>query len=155
MFGQVQNLFKDAPDLLAEFKDFLPEIGAALTVPQLLAPNGPSSWNSNEPPPPPPPVPQEKQAVKKPAPSTTKRRKRPTEKDTTPAPAPKAGASTSRVRLHLQPTARSNIESRQQRNPNTIMEKSPCRPPFRRFHLHLLHHYHHPMGTGTLMPAPR
>ena len=33
MYVQVQILFKDAPDLLAEFKDFLPEVAGGLTHP--------------------------------------------------------------------------------------------------------------------------
>ena len=49
MYAQVQTLFKDAPELLEEFKDFLPEIlGGPVPTPTGLVgipsqPSGP--WN--------------------------------------------------------------------------------------------------------------
>lgn len=88
----VQGLFKDAPDLLSEFKDFLPEItgpsapsGVVGIVPQ--PPGGPGvsgpSWSQTD---------NANAASKKPLPPL-KRRRKPVEKDTTPVPPAKASAN--------------------------------------------------------------
>lgn len=95
----VQGLFKDAPDLLAEFKDFLPEItgqaapsGVVGILPQ--PPGGPgvnsSPWSADAP----GGVDRSDKAGKKPIPPL-KRRKKPIEKD--PTPVPPAKTSTNRV----------------------------------------------------------
>ncbi|KAJ3778271.1 hypothetical protein FB446DRAFT_658434 [Lentinula raphanica] len=90
VYVQVQVLFKDAPDLLAEFKDFLPEVTGGLSHPGNGAPmgmpsgSGPSSqpWNnpndSGSP----------EKAPKKAVNSGAKRKKRVSEKEPTPAPPP-------------------------------------------------------------------
>ncbi|PFH52285.1 hypothetical protein AMATHDRAFT_74340 [Amanita thiersii Skay4041] len=88
VYLQVQLLFKDAPDLLAEFKDFLPEAASAgpgqsgiVILPQ---PGGPlataGGWNQQD-----MTAPSPGTGPKKPIPAA-KRRKRPAEKDTTPVP---------------------------------------------------------------------
>lgn len=87
-------LFKDAPDLLAEFKDFLPEavppgMGGVAILPQ--PPN--ASWGPGESSPPSMPA-------KKPAATNKRNRKRP-EKEATPVPPPKPVATASRVCLRL------------------------------------------------------
>lgn len=84
----VQGLFKDAPDLLAEFKDFLPEItgqpapsGVVGILPQPAGGPGvagPSTWGADS---------DRDKASKKPI-APLKRRRKPVEKDTTPAPPP-------------------------------------------------------------------
>ncbi|KAF8910078.1 hypothetical protein CPB84DRAFT_1673093 [Gymnopilus junonius] len=83
VYAQVQMLFKDAPDLLAEFKDFLPDAvpGGANAVPMMPQP-GPASWGPGESSPPNIPA-------KKPSQAPKRNRKRPPEKDTTPVPPPK------------------------------------------------------------------
>lgn len=90
MYVQVQTLFKNDQDLLAEFKDFLPEAvggsgGQAVpsVVPQLPA-AGPASW--------PQPEVSSSSPVAVPAKKSTqasKRKKRVVEKEPTPAPPPK------------------------------------------------------------------
>ncbi|KAJ8464001.1 hypothetical protein ONZ45_g17389 [Pleurotus djamor] len=89
VYVQVQMLFKDAPDLLDEFKDFLPEIG--FTGPPgppaiMLASSsgaGPSQWT-------PPDISMASIADKasKRAPVVTKRKRRPVDKEPTPPPVP-------------------------------------------------------------------
>ncbi|KAJ3731949.1 hypothetical protein DFJ43DRAFT_1076534 [Lentinula guzmanii] len=92
VYVQVQVLFKDAPDLLAEFKDFLPEITGGLShsgsavMPPGIPLGGPSSqsWsNMNDHAPGSP-----EKASKKPITSGVKRKKRAVEKEPTPAPPP-------------------------------------------------------------------
>ncbi|KAJ3763150.1 hypothetical protein EV360DRAFT_92032 [Lentinula raphanica] len=90
VYVQVQVLFKDAPDLLAEFKDFLPEVTGGLPHPGNGVPmgmpsgSGPTSqpWNnpndSGSP----------EKAPKKTVNSGAKRKKRVSEKEPTPAPPP-------------------------------------------------------------------
>lgn len=85
---RVKDLFKDAPDLLAEFKDFLPEItgqptpgGAVGILPQPAGGPGvagPSTWGVDS---------DRDKASKKPI-AQLKRRRKPVEKDTTPVPPP-------------------------------------------------------------------
>ncbi|KAF8625181.1 hypothetical protein AX15_005490 [Amanita polypyramis BW_CC] len=87
VYLQVQVLFKDSPELLAEFRDFLPDAASALPgsngvviLPQPGGHLGPASgWTQQD-----MPVPGSSLA-KKPAPAA-RRRKRPAEKDITPAP---------------------------------------------------------------------
>lgn len=91
VYTQVQVLFKDAPDLLAEFKDFLPEIGMMHSggipiIPHPItgtsgAPT--SSWNV-------PPDASPEKPSKKPGQQPAKRKKRVPDKDTTPVPALRA-----------------------------------------------------------------
>lgn len=96
VYVQVQVLFKDAPDLLAEFKDFLPEITGGIPHPgnAIMPPPsgaGPSSqpWNnSNDS----APVSPEK-VSKKPVAPGVKRKKRVIEKEPTPAPPSKPAPS--------------------------------------------------------------
>ena len=101
VYVQVQHLFKDAPDLLAEFKDFLPDAastgaGQLAILPQPPGVAGPSSvpWSqpetSNS-------SPAEKSAKK--AAQPLKRKKRIPEKESTPVPPVKAAPS--RVRHFL------------------------------------------------------
>ncbi|KAF8640768.1 hypothetical protein AX17_000418 [Amanita inopinata Kibby_2008] len=92
VYLQVQLLFKDAPELLAEFKDFLPEAASAapgqnnvVILPQPGGPLGPATgWNQQDMPAPSPAAVPNKKAVQ-----AAKRRKRPAEKDATPAPSEK------------------------------------------------------------------
>jgi histone deacetylase complex regulatory component SIN3 len=92
---QVQALFKDAQDLLSEFKDFLPEVSMALSgavgmLPQSTSgPGVPTSWVDAS----------DKNGKKAQIPPK-KRRKAP-EKETTPAPAVRTVPS--RVRASLNP----------------------------------------------------
>ena len=102
VYMHVQGLFKDAPELLSEFKDFLPEnegtgvpsgvVGILPQPPGAPGANG-SSWGQSdnavssgiEPP---------EKAIKKPVPSLKRRKK--VEQDVTPVPPAKG--STNRVR---------------------------------------------------------
>lgn len=84
----MQQLFKDAPDLLAEFKDFLPDIG----IPPGGIPNGPpmplpgsQQWTTPDPS---PPIDKSKKV-----PQPFKRKKKAVEKEPTPAPPPKVAPS--------------------------------------------------------------
>ncbi|KAF9270675.1 hypothetical protein L218DRAFT_952760 [Marasmius fiardii PR-910] len=85
VYVQVQNLFKDAPDLLAEFKDFLPDVmgGAAASNAGMPSTMG---W-SGQPDAPVPGSPPKKGVTSQSIPqaATAKRKKR-TEKEGTPAP---------------------------------------------------------------------
>ncbi|PCH34038.1 hypothetical protein WOLCODRAFT_94711 [Wolfiporia cocos MD-104 SS10] len=80
VYAQVQMLFKEAPDLMNEFRDFLPDLAGPSTQPVGLVDilphpqGGPSAWPQAEAPPPPP-----DKAAKPPA----RRRKRAPEKDAT------------------------------------------------------------------------
>ncbi|KAF8971663.1 hypothetical protein BDZ97DRAFT_1135733 [Flammula alnicola] len=84
VYVQVQMLFKDAPDLLAEFKDFLPEAIPAdvglgdIAIVQQLGP-GPYAQEESSPP---------SLPAKKPPPSKRSRKRAP-EKEPTPVPPPK------------------------------------------------------------------
>lgn len=100
----VQALFKDAPELLAEFKDFLPEAlgsgmapaGVAGILPQPVGgSNTGSSWGQGGP----STSGTMDKVVKKQVPPS-KRRKRPADKDLTPVPPPTKVVST-RVRISL------------------------------------------------------
>lgn len=98
VYLQVQLLFKDAPELLAEFKDFLPEAASVIPgqngvviLPQPGAHLGPASvWNQQD------VSAQGSSSSKKPV-AAAKRRKRPAEKDSTPALSDKL--TQNRVRL--------------------------------------------------------
>lgn len=89
-------MFKDAPDLLAEFKDFLPEITGQAPPSGLVgiqphpSGSGGQSWGPSD-------TAAEK-AGKKPIPPL-KRRKKVVEKDTTPVPPAKSSAN--RVRSDI------------------------------------------------------
>lgn len=84
VYAQVQLLFKDAPDLLAEFKDFLPEASMAFTasagVPSILTPTFgpgvPAQWSDMD----------KDKITKKPVVSAPRKRRKAPEKDTTPVP---------------------------------------------------------------------
>ncbi|KAF5366942.1 hypothetical protein D9757_010834 [Collybiopsis confluens] len=85
VYVQVQILFKDAPDLLAEFKDFLPEVVGGLSnsghpsTPSIIPGSNPNHGDT--------PTGGSPDKGTKKASSSTKRKKRP-EKESTPAPAP-------------------------------------------------------------------
>jgi paired amphipathic helix protein Sin3a len=82
-------LFKDAPDLIVEFKNFLPD--AVPPGQEAMIPMG--SWPQPQQPQPLPPSPQ---PAKKAAP--VKRKKRVLEKEPTPVPPPQAVKTAPRVR---------------------------------------------------------
>jgi paired amphipathic helix protein Sin3a len=97
VYVQVQHLFKDAPDLLVEFKDFLPDAastGAGHSglpiLPQPPMGPGPSSvpWSQPE-------APNSSSVEKSPkkAAQPLKRKKRVAEKESTPIPPAKAAPS--------------------------------------------------------------
>ncbi|KAF9531885.1 hypothetical protein CPB83DRAFT_760648 [Crepidotus variabilis] len=92
VYVQVQMLFADAPDLLSEFKNFLPEavpISAGGTAPIPIMPQpgaGPSTWQGESPP----------SSQKKPQPSNKRKKPQKVEKESTPVPAPRPVASSSR-----------------------------------------------------------
>ncbi|EGO30319.1 hypothetical protein SERLADRAFT_444328 [Serpula lacrymans var. lacrymans S7.9] len=88
VYVQVQMLFKDAPDLLSEFKDFLPEVANASAGPSgvvgilphpTAGPGVPSPWNQPD-----MSTAASEKGLKKAA-LTAKKRRRGPEKDTTPA----------------------------------------------------------------------
>ena len=97
----VQGLFKDAPELLAEFKDFLPEIagqpapsGVVGILPQPSGGPGiagSSPWGVDS---------DRDKVSKKPIAPLNKRRRKPVEKDTTPVPPPPK-PSANKVRASL------------------------------------------------------
>ncbi|KAJ7242561.1 hypothetical protein B0H12DRAFT_1132175 [Mycena haematopus] len=91
VYVQVQHLFKDAPDLLSEFKAFLPEMlggqGGLVILPQ---PSG-APWPQSDP--------SLDKPVKKPA-QPAKRKKRVLEKDPTPVPPPKPPARPAKKPKH-------------------------------------------------------
>ncbi|KAK0505793.1 histone deacetylase complex, SIN3 component [Armillaria luteobubalina] len=101
VYSQVRVLFKDAPDLLAEFKDFLPEVvppqNGMVIVPQPSGSQAMSAsqvWNtpdasSSSP----------DKAVKKPG-QPLKRKKRVAEKDTTPVPPTKIAPTRAKKPKH-------------------------------------------------------
>jgi len=94
---QVQSLFKDAPDLLSEFKNFLPDVSGTSGI-SLQHPSGPaSSW-----------VPPDLSIMAdrgdksgKRVTSHPRRRKRVVEKDTTPAPPVRVAPSRVCIMWHL------------------------------------------------------
>ncbi|KAF7966906.1 hypothetical protein HWV62_36583 [Athelia sp. TMB] len=108
VYMHVQGLFKDAPDLLAEFKDFLPEIsGMGMGM-------GPPT-----PQPPPESVPEKKIVPSAPPP---KRRKKPVEKDPTPVPPPPKQAPNSRSK-------RAKHTHKGDDSPNYSPYQAPHSPP--------------------------
>ncbi|KAF9245891.1 hypothetical protein BU15DRAFT_85551 [Melanogaster broomeanus] len=82
VYAQVQVLFKDAPDLLAEFKDFLPEVSMAFS-----GTNGAS-------------IEKDKNGKKAVVSAAKKRRKAP-EKDTTPVPPSRSTVSRAKKAKHV------------------------------------------------------
>jgi paired amphipathic helix protein Sin3a len=94
VYAQVQMLFAEAPDLLAEFKDFLPEAvppGVGMSIPIVPQPiAGPSSWPQGESPP---------NSQTKRIQTGNKRSRKPPrpEKESTPVPSQRPLASSSRV----------------------------------------------------------
>ena len=100
VYAQVQLLFKDAHDLLAEFKDFLPEASLAFAAPGGIAsilpqpplgPGIPPQWPDMD----------KDKIGKKPVVAPPKRRRKGPEKDTTPVPPSRATVSRVRVRVLL------------------------------------------------------
>lgn len=86
VYAQVQLLFKDALDLLAEFKDFLPEASLAFAAPggvagilpqPTVSPGVPAQWSDTD----------KDKITKKPLVSAPKKRRKGPEKDSTPVPA--------------------------------------------------------------------
>ncbi|KAF9469764.1 histone deacetylase complex, SIN3 component [Collybia nuda] len=123
VYVQVQLLFKDAPDLLAEFKDFLPEaVGAGsgqsgvVILPQPLGPA--QQWAQPEPP---NSSPAEKPMPQKKAPPPSRRKKRVAEKDPTPVPPAKIAPSRKKPKHHHKPDSGSPSYSPvvQPRSPQT------------------------------------
>ena len=95
VYVQVQLLFADAPDLLAEFKDFLPEaVPPGMSGPVVQSIPGSSSWPQGESPP---------SSQTKKIQVGNKRSRKPArpEKDTTPVPSQRSLANPSRVCLIL------------------------------------------------------
>ncbi|KAJ7762381.1 histone deacetylase complex, SIN3 component [Mycena maculata] len=92
VYVQVQHLFKDAPDLLGEFKAFLPEMiggqGGLVILPQSSSAPWPQPDVADKP-------------AKKAAPPPPKRKKR-IEKDPTPIPPPKPARPPKKAKLHHQ-----------------------------------------------------
>ncbi|KAJ3492184.1 hypothetical protein NLJ89_g11268 [Agrocybe chaxingu] len=82
VYVSVQVLFKDAPDLLAEFRDFLPDaVPGGVSGPPMMPQPGPGVWGQGEPSPP--------NVAKKPVQTNKRSRKRVPEKEATPVPLPK------------------------------------------------------------------
>jgi paired amphipathic helix protein Sin3a len=96
--AQVRTLFKEAPDLLLEFKDFLPDLQPGFSSGVLPLPAGISDGLG---------FPWQKQEIgsgstdRKKATTTPKRKKRPTEKESTPAPAAKSAQNRVRIPILL------------------------------------------------------
>ncbi len=120
-------LFKDAPDLMDEFKDFLPEavppmhqLGLVGILPQpATGPGVPGSFAPPEPP-----------AVEKSTKPQNKRRKRP-EKE--PAAPPKAAGGRVSVRAAMSESgkdSRTHTRPRNGQRPPTTRGQSPLRPSF-------------------------
>ncbi|KAJ3857305.1 hypothetical protein EV368DRAFT_71125 [Lentinula lateritia] len=151
VYVQVQILFKDAPDLLAEFKDFLPEITGGIPHPgnAMLPPPsgaGPSSqpWsNPNDS----APVSPEK-VSKKPVAPGVKRKKRVMEKEPTPAPPSKPAPSRAKkpkVAHKGDPGSPSFSSFPLPKSPHTS-NSAPSLPP-------ILQHSQVP-STPSFVPAP-
>jgi len=93
VYGQVQALFKDAQDLLEEFKDFLPDIvGPGLASSGASAGMMPPSWPGDASPP---------GGSKKLPPTSKRKQKRGLEKDPTPGPSSTKGMIPNRVRIPI------------------------------------------------------
>ncbi|KAG8219608.1 hypothetical protein J3R82DRAFT_562 [Butyriboletus roseoflavus] len=99
VYAQVQLLFKEAQDLLAEFKDFLPEAsiafagpgGVASILPQpTVGPGVPAQWSDID----------KDKIGKKPLVSAPKRRRKGPEKDTTPVPSSRSTVSRAKKQKH-------------------------------------------------------
>ncbi|KAJ7056613.1 histone deacetylase complex, SIN3 component, partial [Mycena amicta] len=88
VYVQVQHLFKDAPDLLGEFKAFLPEISGGQNM--VVLPQQASAWPHSD---------TAEKSSKKTAQPPAKRKKR-AEKDTTPVPPPKPAARPAKKAKH-------------------------------------------------------
>ncbi|KAH0591154.1 hypothetical protein H2248_001252 [Termitomyces sp. 'cryptogamus'] len=102
VYVQVQLLFKDAPDLLAEFKDFLPEAAAtgqnqslAILPQPVVSGSASTTWVASENQSSSPP----EKIAKKPA-VPSKRKKRGAEKEPTPVPPPKPPPSRAKKVKH-------------------------------------------------------
>ncbi|KAF9567836.1 hypothetical protein CPC08DRAFT_680594 [Agrocybe pediades] len=98
VYVQVQMLFKDAPDLLAEFKDFLPEAVPVGMGPGVAILPQPPTWGIGESSPPSAPA-------KKPTQAAKRSRKRVPEPEPIPVPPPKAAPSrqVKKVKHHHNP----------------------------------------------------
>ncbi|KII93988.1 hypothetical protein PLICRDRAFT_99544 [Plicaturopsis crispa FD-325 SS-3] len=103
VYVQVQILFKDAPDLLGEFKDFLPEVlgvgsAASGTIGILPQPSGMDthgpSWSKPE-----VGLASDREKTNK-RPAASKRRKRPVEPEIAPVPPVKASSSRAKKAKH-------------------------------------------------------
>ena len=101
VYAQVQLLFKDAPDLLSEFKDFLPEASMAFAAPggvasilpqSALGPGIPPQWSDMD----------KDKVGKKPVVAPPKKRRKAPEKDTTPVPPSRSIVSRVRVVVSTQ-----------------------------------------------------
>ncbi|KAG1757835.1 hypothetical protein EDB19DRAFT_1624058 [Suillus lakei] len=120
VYVQVQVLFKDAQDLLSEFKDFLPEVSMALNgavgiLPQPTSgPGVPAPW-----------VDAGDKSGKKTQLPPKKRRKAP-EKETTPAPAVRTVPSRAKKPKH---THKGADPDSPQFNPYGLPESPPHHPP--------------------------
>ncbi|RDB29628.1 Paired amphipathic helix protein pst1 [Hypsizygus marmoreus] len=124
VYVQVQHLFKDAPDLLAEFKDFLPDAGPAVSgqpgpaiLPQPLASSSPATWSQPE-----AASPVDKGTKKVAAPS--KRKRRVVEKEVTPVPPAKPAPSRAKKVKHHHKS-----ESTPASFSPLVQPKSPQPPP--------------------------
>lgn len=115
VYVQVQTLFKDAQDLLSEFKDFLPEVSMAVsTLPQQTSgPGVPTPWVDAG----------DKNGKKTQLPPK-KRRKAP-EKETTPAPAVRTVPSRAKKPKHMHKGADPDSP---QFNPYGLPESPPHHP---------------------------
>ncbi|KAF8560140.1 hypothetical protein OG21DRAFT_1401704 [Imleria badia] len=99
VYAQVQLLFKDALDLLAEFKDFLPEASMAFATPggvpnilpqPTLGPGIPGQWSDID----------KDRIGKKPVVAPPKKRRKGPEKDTTPVPSSRSIVSRAKKPKH-------------------------------------------------------
>ncbi|KAI5118376.1 hypothetical protein M0805_005842 [Coniferiporia weirii] len=133
VYHQVQLLFKDAPDLLAEFKNFLPPDGGEPS----FAPETPGDavWADVD----------SKKGLKVEGPSVAKRKKKPLEKEIQPAPPAVPIASKSKKPKH------GHVKE-------TIIPPSPSyhpysRPPSPSHHPHPHHHPHQHAGPSTSQTA--
>ena len=134
VYLQVNLLFRDAPELLAEFKDFLPEAASAIPgqtgvviLPQSHL-GAASGWSQQD-------VSIPSSSLSKKPLAATKRRKRPAEKDTTPAPSDKLTQNRVRPAHHhvllMLNICRTNGSSIN-KSPSQIHRPSPRLPRSRR-----------------------
>ncbi|KAH7886015.1 hypothetical protein F5I97DRAFT_1877064 [Phlebopus sp. FC_14] len=102
VYVQVQALFKDAPDLLAEFKDFLPEASMAFSAPtgvtgilpqSSAGPGISASWTDASL--------ADKDKAKKPTAAAARKRRKAPEKDTTPVPPSRSTVTRAKKAKHL------------------------------------------------------